>query len=189
MQSKYDLLKHFADLGFKEGAEIGVAEGLFSEAMFKTIPNLHLYCVDIWKPYHGNRWSGSVDRNNHHFKVASELLSKYNSTILREMSMDAVNRIARNSLDFVFIDSNHAFDYVMEDLIEWSKRVRPGGIVSGDDYYPMKMPGVKEAVDVYTKIHGITFELTDPYTNNIIDRGSKEQACYYWVKTDKYESS
>jgi predicted O-methyltransferase YrrM len=98
------------------------------------------------------------------------------------MSMDAVDDIPDNSLDFVFIDANHAFDYVMLDLIYWTKKVRPGGIVSGDDYFHFKKAGVVEAVDAYTKAHGITFELTDPLTNKIRDRNSQEQPVFYWTK-------
>ncbi len=183
MKSKYDLIKYFGELGFTTGAEIGVAEGYFSEAMFKAIPNLKLYCIDIWRPYRGNVWSGSRQRNDHHFKCASERLSKYNATIIREMSMDAVKRFKNDSLDFVYIDANHSFDYVMQDIIEWSKKVRIGGIVSGDDYYHFRKAGVVEAVDAYTKAHGIKFNLTDPYSDKIMYRGFQEQPTYWWMKT------
>lgn len=183
MKSKYDLIKHFASLGFTRGAEIGVAEGHLSEAMFKAIPNLHLFCVDIWSPYPGNAWSGSKERNDSHYKKTVERLVNYNATILREMSMDAVKKFDDESLDFVYIDANHSFDYVIQDLIEWSKKVRRGGIVSGDDYYHFRKAGVIEAVDAYTKAHGIKFSLTDPYPDKIKDRGSQEQPSFWWVKT------
>jgi hypothetical protein len=182
MRSKYELLKHFAKLGFKVGAEIGVAQGSFSEAMFKAIPGLDLTCVDAWTPYDENRWGGSLDRNSHHFGVTLQRLSKYNAKIIRKFSMEAVKEIIPESLDFVYIDACHAFDFVMQDLIEWSKRVRKGGIVSGDDYYKFKGAGVIEAVDAYTKAHGIKFELTDPLTDKIQDRGSQEQPSFYWTK-------
>lgn len=182
MKSKYDLIKHFEELGYSEGAEIGVAEGYLSVAMFKAIPNLHLYCIDNWAPYKGNAWSGSIERNEHHFNHASKILSHYNATIIRKMSMDAVKNFQDNSLDFVYIDGNHSFDYVMEDLIEWTKKVKVGGIVSGDDYYHFRKAGVIEAVDAYTHAHGIKFNLTDPYTNKILDRGSQEQPSYWWMK-------
>ncbi len=180
--SKYDLIKYFNELGFKRGAEIGVAGGVFSEAMCQSIPGLELWCIDIWHPYRGNRWAGSYLRNENGFKGATERLAKYNTHIMREMSMEAVKKFRDGSLDFVFIDSNHAFDYVMQDLIEWSKKVRVGGIVSGDDYSPMRNGGVIEAVDAYTKVHGIKFNLTNPIPNKIRDRGAFEQPVYWWIK-------
>jgi len=182
MKSKYELLKHFGALGFTKGAEIGVAQGYFSEAMFKAIPGLELICVDSWTPYKGNRWGGSVKRNEHHYGATLERLGKYNAKIVRNFSMNAVRDVKEESLDFVYIDACHAFDFVMQDIIEWSRKVRKGGIVSGDDYYKFKGAGVIEAVDAYTKAHGIKFKLTDPYPDKIQDRGSQEQPSFYWVK-------
>ena len=182
MKSKYDLLKHFGELGFTTGAEIGVAQGYFSKAMFESIPNLKLYCVDVWKPYRGNRWVPWNSRSDQYYEIAKKTLEPYNATIIRKMSMDALNDVPDNSLDFVFIDANHAFDYVMLDLIYWTKKVRIGGIVSGDDYFHFKKAGVVEAVDAYTKAHGIKFELTDPLTDKIRDRNSQEQPVFYWTK-------
>lgn len=184
MKSKYDLFKYFGELGFEEGAEIGVSEGYLSEAMFKVIPNLHLSCIDIWQAYRGNPWSGSTQRNINHLETARKRLSKYNATLIPEMSMDAVKKFENHSLDFVYIDANHAFDFVMEDIIEWSKRVRVGGIVSGDDYYHFRKAGVIEAVDAYTKAHDIKFNLTDPYSENLRDREGFEQPSYWWVKSN-----
>ena len=182
MKSKYDLLKHFAKLGFRIGAEIGVSQGYFSEAMFKAIPGLKLYCVDIWMPYQGNRWVPFNSRAEQYFETTKKRLLAYKAVIIRKMSMDALADIPDTSLDFVFIDSNHAFDYVMQDLIGWTKKVRVGGIVSGDDYFHFKGAGVVEAVDAYTKAHGITFELTNPLPDKIQDRGTQEQPVYYWTK-------
>lgn len=190
VKSKYEFPEMFRKLGFTKGAEIGVAEGVFSEALCKGIPDLELYCIDYWTPYRGNRWGGSRERNTHHLEAATERLAKYNTHIIRELSMDAVKRFKERELDFVYIDANHAFDYVMQDLIEWTKRVKIGGIVAGDDYYPFNCGkqnygGVIEAVNAYTKAHGIEFELTDPYTTKVKDRHCQEQANYYWMRVFK----
>ena len=182
MKSKYQLLTHFKELGFKVGAEIGVSQGHFSEAMLQEIPGLKLYCVDVWKPYHGNRWMPKNNRADVYFEIAKKRLAPYNATLIRKYSMDAVKDFADGSLDFVYIDANHALSYVVEDLREWSKKVRVGGIVSGDDYFHFKGAGVVEAVDAYTKEHGITFNLTDPYPDKIQDRGCQEQPSFWWVK-------
>lgn len=182
MNSKYELIKLFAKLGFKEGAEIGVADGYFSQKMFESIPDLHLYCIDIWKPYRGNIWSGSSLRNDNNYKMTQDRLAKYNSTIMRAFSADVAKEIKNGSLDFVYIDANHSFDYVMQDLIIWSNKVKVGGIISGDDYYHFRKAGVIEAVNAYTKAHGIEFNLTNPYLDNIMDRGFPEQPNYWWVK-------
>jgi predicted O-methyltransferase YrrM len=48
--------------------------------------------------------------------------------------MDAVKDFPDESLDFVFIDADHRFEYVINDVIEWSKKVRPGGLIISHDY-------------------------------------------------------
>jgi len=67
--------------------------------------------------------------------------------------MEAVRDFPEESLDFVHIDANHDYDYFMPDLIEWNKRVKVGGIVSGHDYSPAW--AVKRAVDDYIREHKI----------------------------------
>jgi len=39
-----------------------------------------------------------------------------------------------NSLDFVYIDANHAYDYVVEDMEKWYPKVKNGGYLIGHDY-------------------------------------------------------
>ena len=76
-------------------------------------------------------------------------------TIKRMTSMEAVLEQPDNSLDFVYIDAMHDFDNIMRDLIEWSKKVRPRGIVAGHDYCKQYQNGVINAVFAYTYAHGI----------------------------------
>ena len=52
--------------------------------------------------------------------------------------MDALKFFEDDSLDFVFIDGNHEFQQATNDIAEWSKKVRKGGIVSGHDFIRMK---------------------------------------------------
>ena len=59
----------------------------------------------------------------------------------------------------VYIDGNHTLPYVINDLIEWSKKVRVGGIVSGHDYRKSKriitQNHVVYAVHCYTESYRI----------------------------------
>ena len=58
------------------------------------------------------------------------------------------------SLDFAYIDANHLYDYVCQDIIHWSHKVRSGGMVGCHDYGPHNC-GVVMAVDGYTFCHNI----------------------------------
>jgi hypothetical protein len=44
-----------------------------------------------------------------------------------------------NSLDFVYIDANHTYEGVKEDIKYWYPKVKPGGLLLGHDYLPNDM--------------------------------------------------
>ena len=143
----------FAELGYTKGAEIGVCRGVFSEMLCKANPNLHLYCIDPWTPYRQRR-AAEQERN---FAEATQRLAPYNTTIIKQRSLDAVQAWCDKpgQLDFVYIDGLHDFENVMLDIIHWARVVRPGGIVSGHDYAWGYNAGVVPAVDAYTRGSGI----------------------------------
>lgn len=164
------LMIHYAEAGYTRGAEVGVDRGRFSEYMLQVNPDLQLLCVDPW------RWKL---RGESRYKSTVERLEPYGrATIIRQDSYHAVMDVPDESLDYVYIDGNHTFDFIMTDLIWWSYKVRPGGVVSGHDYYRFRGGGVVPAVDVYTQQHGITeWFLTDERTPS-----------FFWLKTEpKFE--
>ena len=151
-----DLAALFAELGFKVGAEIGVETGRYSETLCKANPNLKLHCVDCWEIYTGYRDHLNQTRLGGLYEEAIERLTPYDCAIHRLFSMEYAAHVCGNSLDFVYIDANHEIPWVLEDIYWWAKKVRPGGIVSGHDYYECTWTHrprshVKYAVDCYTQ--------------------------------------
>lgn len=149
-----DLAVLFAELGFTKGAEIGVAEGNYSEVLLKANPNLHLLLVDPWHAYSSNPQNKSKEKNEYAYNETLRKTAAYpNVKLDMRYSMDAVRDVADDSLDFVYIDAHHSYPFVMEDIITWSRKVRSGGIVSGDDVYQLNEKwgaGPMEAVYHYT---------------------------------------
>jgi len=167
-RTRDDLAALFAELKFTSGAEVGVAEGRFSEVLCKANPDLHLLSVDPWEAY--ENWS--QEKCDIRAERAKQRLGAYNVEIRRQQSIDAALQVPEGSLDFVYIDGCHVFDWVMTDIILWAQRVRPGGIVSGHDYYKFYRAGVQRAVDVYTWAHNIPmWYLT-----------REKEATWWWVK-------
>jgi predicted O-methyltransferase YrrM len=156
-----DLPQLFKELGFKSGAEIGVLEGKFSEILCRELPDATIYSIDKWEfyPLYKNfRRSWMYEPI---YKKAKETLAPYkNNVIIREWSMDALKQFEDNSLDFVFIDANHEFQHITNDIAEWRNKVRSGGIISGHDFGKSPHPKetfchVKDVVEAWTKARGI----------------------------------
>jgi predicted O-methyltransferase YrrM len=55
--------------------------------------------------------------------------------------------LGRRSVDLVFIDGDHRYEAVREDMALAHPLVRAGGILAGHDYGKRDWPGVKQAVD------------------------------------------
>ena len=168
-----DLSFLLAELGLNVGAEVGVAQAIHALQMFEANPLLRLLCVDPYTKYH---WKHSQDLHEEHFQEAQDKLEDYDATFIRKTSMEAAKDVPDNSLDFVYIDGNHEFDYVMQDLIEWGKKVKPGGIISGHDYYRFRRAGVVDAVDAYTKAHQVNEWF-------VCD---EREVSFFWAKDEKW---
>ena len=151
-----ELPEFFKEMGYTVGAEVGVYKGEYTELFCKQ--GLKMYGIDPWHSYNGaGRTQQLQERQDFIYGHASRLLSKYNDcTLIRKTSMDAVNNFKDNSLDFVYIDGDHSFSHVANDIQAWAYKVRKGGIVSGHDYFNNYRYGVVRAVDAYTYAHNIT---------------------------------
>jgi len=158
--NREDLAKLFAELGFTKGAEIGVELGYYSEVLCQSNPKLHLSCIDPWSAGAYEPGIDGVDEEqrqyDERYKETVKRLSPYNCTIIRKGSMEALNDFEDGSLDFVYIDANHDFPNFTNDLHNWKKKVRIGGIVAGHDYAYFsfkKRNHVKRVLETYTRCY------------------------------------
>lgn len=151
--SRWEMPKLLQELQFTTGAEIGTEHGSYAEKLCQANPNLKLYCVDPWTAISYYEGYKDQDKVNGFYEVAKSKLAKYNCELLKMTSMEAVKRFEPNCLDFVFIDGNHHFEFVVNDIIYWSRIVKPGGIVYGHDYSDQFH--VREAVNAFMNAHKI----------------------------------
>ena len=145
--------KLFAELGFKVGAEIGVYRGRYTMYLLERIPGVKVYAVDLWRKYGAYRDFKSEDIINAE-KEFREKVRGHNCDVFKGRSVDVVNQFANNSLDFVFIDGNHAYEYVVEDIAKWSKKVRKGGIIYGHDFDDYSKRGRWRDMNVINAVEG-----------------------------------
>lgn len=181
IKNRIELAKYFNESGFKYGAEIGACFGRYSEILCQNIPGLKLIAIDSWN----NRRNAEREKSA---KISGEestrmKLAPYDAVVIKASSMDALQHVKDGALDFVFIDAAHDYNSVAEDIREWSKKVRVGGIVSGHDYYVFKNSGnrgVIDAVDEYVKKHALELLTTDWDMKNPVS--DDRQPCWYFFK-------
>ena len=145
--SRDDLPLLLKTLNFKVGAEIGVHKAEFTRKLLNA--DLKIFAIDIWE-------------RPEIYEMATQRLKRYqNCTIMKKPSTEAVKEFEDESLDFVYIDADHRFPYVAEDIYFWSKKVKRGGIISGHDYMDERQTpdtsirDVGPVVDAFVKANGI----------------------------------
>lgn len=188
---RHDLPAFFKEMGFKRGVEIGVYKGEFSEVLAQF--GGELTSIDPWLLYEDYGNPRGQERLDEQYKMTCELLGKYpNVKVLRKTSMDALKDFEDNSLDFVYIDGNHQFAYVAQDIYHWARKVRKGGIICGHDYAIYKSVNLcggchaKEVVDAYVKAYNIKdFWILG---RNRAPKGEKRDRWRSWLIVKDYDT-
>ena len=101
---------------------------------------LKMYGVDPWKYYGDYLHPRGQERLDYLYEHSKRETAEYgdNVTLIRKTSMEAAQDFEDNSIDFVYIDGHHGFKYVAEDIWEWTKKVRSGGMIAGHDFAQTK---------------------------------------------------
>jgi hypothetical protein len=140
----------------KIGCEVGIGYGLHAENILKNTNIEKLYLVDPMEYYENDAFPIDIVNNGGFELLKDEILlnlKKYEDRyeFFRVKSTEVTNnQISDNSLDFVFIDGNHSYEYVKNDLEFWYKKVKNSGYITGDDYHNHNF-GVKQAVDEFVE--------------------------------------
>lgn len=131
--------------------EIGSYCGRSSRAIADNLPvGGTLYCVDAWKPF--ECVPSVITTPDEGEAVYEEFLSNMSDlmdagivTVRRMGSVKAAATLSLDAVDFVFIDGDHSYEAVSQDIRLWLPVVRSGGVIAGHDYGVY--PGVSRAVD------------------------------------------
>lgn len=153
--SREDLAELLGELSLNYGAEIGVESGRYSKVLLEKNKGLKLYGIDWWEPYEGYREHVTMEKYREIMDKAHTIIGGRGGVCIKKRSMDAISDFEDSSLDFVYIDANHTYEAATEDIREWSKKVRPGGIVAGHDYVNTEGYGVIQAIHEHIQEKGI----------------------------------
>ena len=151
-------------------AEIGVWKGEFSRLILsETNPKL-FHLIDPWEfqPEFSERmYGGSVAKSQRDMDViyhsVRQLFDNEERVIFNKDKSDKIlESFEDNYFDWLYIDGNHYYDYVLQDLEISLRKVKVGGIIAGDDYTwgaQYDFP-VRRAVEDFTQKNGLSSQLS-----------------------------
>lgn len=137
------------------GVEIGVYYGVNSSFILKHLNMKKLYLVDPYDNYDDyNEVLDKVTNMTKAEKIMRKTLNfnknKDKLVLIKKFSSKAITDIP-NNLDFVYIDGNHSYKYVMEDMEIYYKKLKQGGVLCGHDFTSYEIPEVCNAVMDFMK--------------------------------------
>jgi hypothetical protein len=141
---------------FGEGVEVGVFRGEYSNEILRTWRGSRLTSIDPWREFAASEYVDMCNTTQTdqeiNYQSTAATLSKFaeRSRILRMTSLEAASQFEGESLDFVYLDAQHHYEAVRDDIRLWLPKVRRGGVLGGHDYLDGRLPsgqyGVKQAV-------------------------------------------
>jgi len=129
------------------GAEIGVHMGNNAEDILKNMNIKRLYLVDCWQRRQAILFE----------PVRKKFKSDKRVCIFRTTSIKA-DELITELLDFVYIDADHSYKSVMQDLRIWTNKVKKGDFVCGHDY-TRQWVGVRRAVLKFCIKRGVCYSV------------------------------
>lgn len=133
-------------------AELGVYAGEFSEALFKTKPK-ELILIDRWN--NEDIECGDANGENIQIRNGAELylsvchkFYKHSNVTVIRRNTSFITRFPNNWFDMIYIDADHSFLGVFDDLIAAFSKVKNEGYIMLHDYNS-KEAGVKDAVNKF----------------------------------------
>ena len=133
-------------------AEVGVAEGGFSESILQICKPAILHLVDLW--------SSDLKETSYNECAYATVKGRFAGEIdagrvvlHRGLSWEALGAFPDNYFDWVYIDASHAYESVKQDLAAAKRKLKASGIIAGHDYTlwgdSLSRWGVIEAVNEF----------------------------------------
>jgi len=142
--------------GFTKIAEIGVWVGRFMDGVLSVCDGVNEYWgIDMYRKIPDSNYHevNMLKMTNDEWdvlysSVCKHMLKHRQLRLIREESSRAAGIFPDGYFDLVFIDGDHTYEAVLQDLKAWTPKVRKGGWVSGHDCI-RRTPGVAKALEEF----------------------------------------
>lgn len=164
--SRLDFARVCNDRNYKIAVEVGTDRGIFARQFLDVWLGEILYCVDPYEPSANMPWNRDADLALAFINLTPHAMR---TRMLLCPSVAAAGFFGRlhdfpSLVDFVYIDGCHNAHDVYKDIAAWWDKLRPGGLLAGDDYGRVN-PGVKLALEQWLSVAGAAHkvQLTTDY--------------------------
>jgi len=149
--------------------EVGVAKGNHAEYILRQHPK-EIHLIDPWGT-HKDGFIPPITENSfeeRYQNVRERFKNDKNVFIHRDYSHNVCKTFEDESIDWVYIDGDHTYEGVSEDLRLWWPKLKIGGYLTGDDYAVVSNPrfGVVRAVDDFVAHLGLKM-YSSPFDDTI----------------------
>ena len=121
--------------------EIGVWKGDFARHLLSHHAFIErYYMIDPWRPLPD--WNKPLNVSNADFEDAYRqalertAFAKEKISVLRGTTLEKIDELPDEGVDFVYVDGDHTLRGITIDLINAYRKTKPGGFIGGDDLYP-----------------------------------------------------
>jgi GR25 family glycosyltransferase involved in LPS biosynthesis len=143
------------DVFVELGAWLGKSTNHMATLIKDSNKDIKFTTVDTWKGTDGEEihdtivggFGGDIFSEFMENTMLSNNSKLFN--VIKDTSENASNQFQHNSIDFIMLDAGHTYDSLKSDLNFWYHKVKPGGVISGDDYGGSFFPGVTRAADEF----------------------------------------
>ena len=141
MPNRYEVLHPFVQRAMGTAVEIGTFRGDFAEYFLRESPYSYLFCIDPYKKFDEGIYKDNINSHSQEqydaiyeqTRKRLEAVAPRRFQIKRQLSIEAAKDFPDQSVNFLYIDGNHDYKHVMEDLTTWLPKMARNGILVGDD--------------------------------------------------------
>jgi hypothetical protein len=154
--SRHDMLAHIPKEQVNTIAEIGVCKGENAEWLLSNFTPGNLHLIDPWiaypfdnvpfyyldspagikfnEDYFGGPLADQATFDALHDSTQAKFSDAKNVLIHRRSSRDIVNEFDDQSLDLIYIDADHSYEAVLDDLFIWESKLTNDGYIILNDH-------------------------------------------------------
>lgn len=131
-------------------AEVGCYAGESTKMFLESGKITLLYAIDIWEDEMDNF---KKIRSNHDFSIVEktfdESMKGFNVKKIKMCFSESLESLP--TLDFIYIDANHDYEFVKDDITNALKKIKKGGLISGHDYNKESLGVIKAVNEIFGK--------------------------------------